>query len=64
LKIIVRNNSIIVNGLTGANNINIYSITGTHIKSIQTSAESINIPIQGKGVYIVRVGTKSVKVIF
>lgn len=63
VKYLVHNNTVILSGLSGQNNIRVYSAGGSCIKSLQTSSESVNIPIQGKGAYILRIGEKSLKII-
>lgn len=63
IKVAVNKNLISLRDLTGQNNISIFTVSGQLIKSIQTTSETVNIPVLSKGVYIVHVGTKSIKVI-
>ncbi|MFV0469533.1 MAG: T9SS type A sorting domain-containing protein [Dysgonomonas sp.] len=55
--------TIYVKELVGNNTVSVYSTSGQLIKSITTSNSSLEIPILQKGIYIVKVGTKSAKVI-
>lgn len=62
LNIYAQNNSINIAGLDGSNTLYIYNVSGVLIKSLQTSDEKVEIPVN-KGLYIVKVGTNSSKVI-
>lgn len=63
LNVYSQNNSICINGLEGDNTVYIYSVSGVVVKTQQTVSESIEIPIEGKGLYFVKVGADSYKVI-
>lgn len=63
LGIYASNNTIRIAGLAGNNTIYIYEASGRLVKNLQTTNESLEIPVEGKGLYIVRVGAQSSKVI-
>jgi hypothetical protein len=63
-KIMVINGNVLVEGANAGTSITIYNLQGTAIYSGKTSGETQSIALPNRGVYIVLLGGKSVKVIY
>lgn len=54
---------ILVNGLSGENQVSVFNLSGQLVKSVSASEPSLYIPFNQKGIFLVKVGSNSVKVI-
>ncbi len=59
----VQNGQVIISGRTTGETIAIYNIQGTPILNQQATSEIVTVNLPARGVYVVKVGTESVKII-
>jgi len=64
LKISTQNGHAILSGLAIGETITIYNLLGTAIYNQQANAETVAVNLSAHGVYVVRVGEESVKVVY
>ncbi|MDR0796036.1 MAG: hypothetical protein LBE79_08315, partial [Tannerella sp.] len=62
LKVYAQNGTLYLNGLTIGDDWSVYNITGALIARGVANSNSMDVPLPGRGVYIVRAGNKTIKV--
>ena len=63
VKVYSARSEIIVEGTAAREIITIYSITGKQLKTVVSSGERLNIPVDKQGIYLVKIGGKTYKVV-
>ena len=63
VKIVVQNNEAIITGLTEGATITLYSVNGLTLSKQMTKAASTTINLPAKGIYVLRIGSESYKVV-
>jgi hypothetical protein len=64
VKVTVRNSQAVITGTEAGTALSVYNLQGTAIYTGKTSGETESITLPQRGVYIVRVGSRSVKVVY
>jgi len=64
VKVSVQNGQLQVSGVVVGETITVYNLQGTAIYSQQADAETANINLPAKGVYVVKVGAESIKLVY
>ena len=63
VKVYSARSEIIVEGTAPRETVTLYSITGKQLKTIVSSGERLNIPVDKQGIYLVKTGGKTYKVV-
>jgi hypothetical protein len=63
VKVYVSRSAILVEGTIPREIVTLYSITGKQIKTVVSTGERINIPVDKQGIYLVKIGGKTYKVV-
>jgi hypothetical protein len=63
LKVYVSNNKIVIDGTTEKDIIILYTLSGKQIQSVLSDGERLDLPVDKDGIYLVKIGEKSYKVV-
>jgi len=63
IKVYASRSEILVEGTTAKEIITLYSITGKQLQTVMSSGERLTIPVDKQGIYLVKVGGKTYKVV-
>jgi len=63
VKVYSAGSEIIVEGTAPRETVTLYSITGKQLKTVVSSGEKLNIPVDKQGIYLVKIGGKTYKVV-
>lgn len=64
LKIIVKDGQAVVSGVDAGQTLNVYNIQGYTIYNGKTDGSTLTLPLPAHGMYVVKAGTESVKVVY
>jgi hypothetical protein len=64
VKVTIKNGTAIISGLTQGEYLAVYNLQGVTIYSQKVTSETVSVNLPGHGVYLVKVGSESVKVVY
>jgi hypothetical protein len=64
IKVTIENGTAIISGLTQGEYLAVYNLQGVTIYSQKVTSETVSVNLPGHGVYLVKVGSESVKVVY
>lgn len=62
VKVFVQDGKLVIEGLLGDNSISVYTITGIYVYN-QTGNDAIKLNLPERGIYVVKIGNQSIKVV-
>ena len=63
IKVYASRSEILVEGTAARETITLYSITGKQLETVVSSGERLNLPVDKQGIYLVKTGGKTYKVV-
>jgi phage tail sheath gpL-like len=63
VKVYSARSEIIIEGAAPRETVTLYSITGKQLKTVVSTGERLNIPVDKQGIYLVKIGGKTYKVV-